>query len=149
MQVEPFLLVSTLKVVIGQRLVRKLCEEKEEYKLDTEEVDQIAESVDVDRVIQTLKDENVIGQNDSLDSIAFYKPKASEECEDGYSGRVGIYEVLSVSEPIKDLVVQEASTEDIERQARKEGMITMLEDGIFKAAQGQTSIEEVLRVVNE
>jgi type IV pilus assembly protein PilB len=149
MQVEPFLLVSTLKVVIGQRLVRKLCDEKEEYTLSTEEVDQIAESVNVDRVVQTLKDENVIGQDDSLDSITFYKPKSTEKCEDGYSGRVGIYEVLSISEPIKDLVVQEAATEDIEQQARKDGMITMLEDGIFKAAQGQTSIEEVLRVVNE
>ena len=62
---------------------------------------------------------------------------------------MGIHEVLEISPTIKDLVMQQKTGDDIEAQARKEGMLTMLEDGIFKAARGQTSIEEVLRVINE
>ncbi|MBU4141467.1 hypothetical protein KKE99_01180, partial [Patescibacteria group bacterium] len=69
--------------------------------------------------------------------------------DEGYKGRVGIFEVLEVSEAIKDLIVKEADADDIQEQAQKEGMLTMLEDGMIKAAQGQTSIEEILRVTKE
>ena len=70
-------------------------------------------------------------------------------CEDGYGGRVGIHEVLHVTPTIERLIVNESSTTEIEAQARKEGMVTMLEDGIFKAVQGITTIEEVFRVISE
>jgi type II secretory ATPase GspE/PulE/Tfp pilus assembly ATPase PilB-like protein len=81
--------------------------------------------------------------------VDFYKPKQSKECPDGYSGRIGIYEVLAVTETIKELIVKRATGGEIRNQAIKEGMRTMVEDGFVKAAQGITSIEEVLRVIVE
>lgn len=81
--------------------------------------------------------------------VPFYKPKPSADCEDGYKGRIGIHEVLRMSPALRDLVIASASAEKIEEQARKEGMLTMLEDGIFKAVHGLTTIEEVYRVVSE
>ncbi len=149
MKAEPFLLVSTLRVIIAQRLVRKLCKTKEQYTLRSEEINRLAEHVNMDKVLAILKGERIIGPKDTWSSIPFYKPKPSEECEDGYAGRIGIHEVLHVSPAIEYLIISESSTTDIETQARKEGMITMLEDGIFKAAQGVTTIEEVFRVISE
>ncbi len=149
MGAEPFLLVSTLRVVIGQRLVRKLCKVKEEYKLSKAEIEQLRKHVDLDRVMEALKAEKIVGAKATWETIPFCKPKKSAECEDGYAGRIGIHEVMKMSPTIKDLVMKNATSDQIEDQARKEGMLTMLEDGIFKAAQGQTSIEEVLRVISE
>ena len=71
-------------------------------------------------------------------------PKESRRAASGYTGRIGIYEVLPVTSTIKELVMKKATGDEIEEQARKEGMLTMSEDGIFRAAQGVTTIEEVL-----
>jgi len=87
--------------------------------------------------------------HDTLASTTFYKPTASKKAEDGYKGRIGIYEVLLVSESIKALIVQKATADQIQKQAEAEGMVTMVEDGFVKAAQGITTIEEVLRVISE
>ncbi len=149
MKVEPFLLVSTINTVIGQRLVRKLCESKEKYFLTEAEIKQLGNTVDLERILNLLKSEKIVGKNDTWPKIPFYKPKKSEKCEDGYSGRIGIHEVLKVSPAIRELVMKSATSADIENCAKKEGMLTMIEDGIFKAVQGITSIEEVLRVVTE
>jgi len=149
MGVEPFLLVSTVSVAIGQRLVRRLCSEKGEYYLTAAEFKTLSQTVDLDRVLMALKEENIVNKDTTWNKIPFYKQKPSSECEDGYSGRVSIYEVLYISTAVRDLVMQGTTTEKIEAQAKKEGMLTMMEDGIFKAAQGLTTIEEVLRVVNE
>ncbi len=145
---EPFLIVSTLNVVIGQRLVRKLTGEKEEYTLSDAEIASLAEHADLDIVLKTLKEENIVPKNASFGKIPFYRPKPSSQ-GDGYKGRVGIHEVFKMSGAIREMVMQGKTSGDIEVQARKEGMLTMLEDGIFKAAEGVTTIEEVLRVVTE
>ncbi len=150
MKVEPFLIASTLNIVIAQRLVRKLCEEKEEYCLDSAAVKRIAKYCDLERIKKILKEEGLIkGHNKTIRDIKFYKPKPTKSCEEGYKGRIGIFEVLSVTETIKKLITQEVSDEEIQKQALKEGMRTMVEDGFIKAAQGITSIEEVLRVIIE
>ena len=82
--------------------------------------------------------------------LKFYKGDGCEACQGiGYKGRIGIFEVLPVTQTIKELIVQEATADRIEEQAKKEGMITMVEDGFVKAVQGITSIEEVLRVIIE
>lgn len=148
MGVEPFLLVSTLKVVIGQRLVRKLCA-KEEYMLTRVENTHLEQMVDVGVVLKSLKEEGVVPKSAVWNKVPFYKPKETTECPEGYAGRMGIYEVLNVTETIKHLVINNSTTDDINAQARKEGMLTMSEDGVFKAAQGVTTIEEVLRVITE
>lgn len=148
MKVEPFLMISTLDVVIGQRLVRKLVEKGEKHYLTVAEIDSLSKVIDMDRVLKALKEEKIIGNRDEWKNVPFYKPNKLAG-EDGFKGRVGIYEVLNVSSAIKDIIIKGGTTEDIELQAKKEGMLTMMEDGIFKAAQGLTTIEEVLRVVSE
>ncbi len=149
MRVEPFLLVSTINVIIAQRLVRKLSENKERYFLSKSELEVLGRSVELDKVLKYLKDEKVVDKNATWDRVAFYKPKSSNSGEDGFNGRVGIHEVLEMSSTIKELIIKNATADDIELQAKKEGMMTMLEDGIFKCAQGLTTIEEVLRVITE
>lgn len=149
MKVEAFLLVSTADVIIGQRLVRKLCEAKQKYNLTNAEVETLRKSVDLDRVHKVLSDEKIIEDKTDWADIPFYKPKPSEECEDGYSGRIGIHEVLKMTPTIQAMVVAQKSSDEINEQAMKEGMMTMMEDGIYKAAKGVTTIEEVLRVVSE
>jgi len=149
MGIESFLLVSSLRVAVGQRLVRKLCNDKISYILSKLERENLEKIVDLDLVLATLKEEKVVKETATWNDIPFYKPKEKGESEDGYKGRMGIHEVLEVSSSIKEMVVGGKTSDDIERQARKEGMLTMLEDGIYKAARGMTSIEEVLRVINE
>lgn len=87
--------------------------------------------------------------NATWNDIQFFHPKENGETEDGYKGRMGIHEVLEISTTIKEMVMSGKTGDEIETQARKEGMLTMIEDGIYKAAKGLTSIEEVLRVINE
>ncbi len=148
MQAEPFLIVSTVRVIIGQRLVRTLTKDKEEYLLSAKEIEALRKTVDLDRVLGFLKEENIVPANASWEKIPFYRPKEGA-AGDGYKGRIGIHEVMKLSSATRDLVMQNAPDTKIEEQAKKEGMMTMLEDGIFKAVQGVTTLEEVLRVVTE
>lgn len=148
MKIEPFLLVSTINVIIAQRLVRKLSENKEKHILTKAELASLEKVVDLKRVLETLKAEKIVKPNDTWDKINFWKPVPSKE-DDGYKSRVGIHEVLKVSPGIKEIIMRGGTASQIEEQAKKEGMITMIEDGIFKAVQGHTTIEEVLRVISE
>jgi len=85
----------------------------------------------------------------TIKDIPFYKPKSSKEFPDGYRGRVGIYEVLNVDESIKSLLQKGSGVDEIQNQAVSQGMRLMFADGFTKAARGQTSIEEILRVITE
>lgn len=149
MGVEPFLLVSTINLIIAQRLVRRLEKSRIEYHLNDAELKQLSDLVDLDRILKWLKTEKIIAPNADWSKVPFFRPKPSPESEDGYRGRMGIHETLKMSDTIKELVMKGATSDQIETQAKKEGMYTMIEDGIFKAAQGVTSLEEVLRVVTE
>jgi len=149
MGVESFLLVSTLRVAVGQRLVRKLGADKEAYTLSDAERRELERHVDLEKVLNALKEEGVVAKDATWSSIPFYRPIAGLADDDAYKGRMGIHEVLPMSTTLKDKVMQGGTADDIEKIARTEGMLTMLEDGIFKAARGVTSIEEVLRVINE
>ena len=150
MKAEPFLIASTTNVIIAQRLVRRLCPEtKQKYKLDSAELKSLQDQFDLERILKILKEEKILPLKADWSSLEFYRPGKSENCPDGYKGRIGIYEVLELSETIKDLIIKEATSGQIEEQAKKEGLLTMFEDGFIKAAQGQTSIEEVLRVSQE
>jgi type IV pilus assembly protein PilB len=149
MGVESFLLVSTLRVAIGQRLVRKLSDDKLPYILTKAEREELGSKVNLDAVMTALKEEKIVKDDATWNDIQFFHPKEKGETEDGYKGRMGIHEVLEVTPTIKDMVMNHKTGDEIEIQARKEGMLTMIEDGIYKAARGMTSIEEVLRVINE
>jgi len=149
MKVEKFLLVSTINIILGQRLVRKLTKYKEKYLLSKSEIASLAKIVDLEKVLKVLKEENMVGKKDDWNNIYFYKSVESPDAKDGYTGRIGIHEILKMTQTIKDLIMNGATSEEIEVQAKKEGMLSMIEDGIFKCATGMTTIEEVLRVVSE
>lgn len=149
MKAEPFLISSTLNVILAQRLVRRLCQEKEKYYLKETEIKNLARYCDLNKILEILRKEKLVKPNQDFSKIPFYRPKKSKDCPDGYKGRIGIFEVLPVTETIKDLIIKHASADQIQAQAQKEGMRTMIEDGFIKAVQGITSIEEVLRVIIE
>lgn len=148
MKIEPFLLVSTINIIIAQRLVRRLSETKEKIFLSKAELAALGKTVDLDRVLAALKEEKVVKEGDTWDKIPFWKAVPGKD-DDGFKSRVGIHEVLRVTPAIKELIIKGGTTEAIEAQSKKEGMLTMIEDGIFKSVQGMTTIEEVLRVVSE
>ncbi|OGZ23612.1 MAG: hypothetical protein A3A08_00155 [Candidatus Nealsonbacteria bacterium RIFCSPLOWO2_01_FULL_41_9] len=149
MKAEPFLISSTLNIIIAQRLVRKLCDEKEKYFLSDSEIKNLGKYCDLAKILRILTEEKLAKPKTALKQIPFFRPKPAKECPEGYKGRVGIYEVLPVTQTIKELIVKLATSDQIQSQAQKEGMVTMIEDGFIKAAQGITSIEEVLRVIVE
>ena len=149
MEAEPFLISSTLSVILAQRLARRLCKEKEKYTLKDSEIMNFKKYCDLERVLEILKEEKLIKPKQNLKDVEFYRPKSSKDCPEGYKGRIGIYEVLPITETIKELIVKEVAADKIQEQAKKEGMRTMIEDGFIKAAQGITSIEEVLRIIIE
>jgi type IV pilus assembly protein PilB len=134
MGVEEYLLASTLNLVIAQRLVRRICQAcLEEYKPDDKTLEKFTKDMRID--FQKQK---------------FYRGKGCEECHGiGYSGRVGIYEVLSVTEALRDLITKRTARDDLIKQGKIDGMVTMLEDGLNKISAGSTTVEEVLRAVRE
>ena len=149
METEPFLLVSTLRVIIGQRLVRRLCADRKPHELTPGERKQLEHSVDLERILKILKEEGRLPLKASVKDIPFFEPNIGGECPEGYTGRMGIHEILHVTPAIRDLIMKGSVADAIEAQAKQEGMLTMIEDGVFKAATGITTIEEVLRVISE
>jgi len=218
MDVEPFLIASTVNAVIGQRLVRRLCSEcREPYQASQEQISELVKEFDIDMgFISTTPPKEVVkevtannpdisekiipapahleAKESILDRIAkdpsiinrtmedaesdkagireqiflspddepakqtasgqlsltLYRAKGCKKCgNSGYTGRIGIYEVLEVSEKIQDAIIAHKSTEEIQEIAMSEGMITMAQDGFIKALIGVTTVEEILRVTRE
>ena len=149
MGAEPFLISSTVNLIVAQRLVRKFAGSKEKYRLKDSDLKNLAKYCDLKRITEILKREGLMKAKEDLSSIYFYKPKPSKDYLSGYKGRIGIFEVLAVNNTIKELISSKTSAEGIEERAIQNGMITMIEDGFIKAAKGITSIEEVLRVIVE
>jgi len=135
MGVPSFLVASTVNVAMGQRLVRHLCDKcKQKRKLTDSEIKSLSEVV---------PEEEVEGKE-------FYRPNGCVACGNtGYLGRVGIREVLEVNGDVRGLIMQRASAQEIKQAGVKNGMITMLVDGVRKASEGLTTIEEVLRIIHE
>lgn len=157
MDIEPFLIASVVRVVIGQRLVRRLipedCEQyapNDEERKEIERVFGIESKADWDVIIKLMQDgQEHFGQPRST-KLMFWRPKADlPNDRTGYKGRMGIYEVLKNTEDIQKLIVSNGTSEEIQAQAVKDGMVTMQLDGLIKALLGMTSIEEILRVTRE
>ena len=149
MGVEPFLITATVKTIIAQRLIRRLISNKEKYFLSEAEIKNLDKLVDLDRMLGLLREEKIVGNKDTWEKIPFYRAIKSNEFENGYSGRIGMHEVLKVTPTIKEMIISGSSQDDMEAQAKKEGMMSMLEDGVFQAVLGVTTLEEVFRVVCE
>lgn len=166
MDIEPFLIASTVKAIIGQRLVRRLCSNcRQQYTPDKSETDSV-------KKLFNLKENQSFKHIHQLESQAFsekigedtplstneaglehlWKPseKGCDECyHSGFRGRMGIYEVLDVSLAVQKQITANATSNDIQDEAISEGMITMQLDGLIKAFRGITTVEEVLRVTRE
>ncbi len=136
MNIEPFLVASTISIVIAQRLVRKTCESCKVSRM--EKLSELEKHFDKNLLQKYFK---------STTEARIYTGKGCPVCRNsGYSGRVGIFEVLLLSEKIRDLIVAKNDSEKIMQQAIAEGMTTMTEDGLLKIQEGLTTVEEVLRV---
>jgi type IV pilus assembly protein PilB len=154
MGIEPFLIASTINTVIGQRLVRKLCE-KCKQPVDSNEAETKSVIETLGEVLPASKAEvekvkkdigyDVIPLADDK-TFKLYKAVGCKECSKGYRGRIGIYEVFSMSDEMEKLLLQHATTSDVQKQAAKDGMLTMKQDGYFKALNALTTLEEVARV---
>ncbi|MEI6478659.1 MAG: GspE/PulE family protein, partial [bacterium] len=149
MKCEPFLLVSTIQIVIGQRLVRRLEKPKDKYKLSDAELKNLLSKINGPRVLESLRSEKIIGPDIEWKDVEFWKINPSKDYPDGYHSRIGIYEILKVTPTIRELIMKNASSDDVDIQAKKDGMLSIVEDGIVKAVKGLTTIEEVLRVISE
>lgn len=140
MGIEPFLVASSVNVIVAQRLVRTICVKcRESYEIKREELRNLGLSDDL--IEKILK---------GKEKIRCYHGKGCKACVNtGYSGRTGIFEVLEMEDNIRKLIIKKASADEIEAQAIKNGMTTMLEDGIEKVLFGITTIEEIIRVTRE
>ena len=156
MNVEPFLIASTVNTIIGQRLVRRIAQHRDAYWSNPIETQNILTTVghllpktkeDVARVAEDLgyKDLPLAGQN----AYTLVKGRDTPATPRGYSGRAGLYEVMDVSDEIQALVTSRATTSELQRKAIEQGMITMRQDGYLKALQGITTLEEVNRVTSD
>ncbi len=220
MEIEPFLIASTVNAVVGQRLVRKLCIEcKEPYQVQNDQIEDIIRNFNLDRrflsinppkeviaKVNTIPDKPSVSEkrieapkslfekHSILDSIAndpsiiertmkeaeekeresireiifeksnedsksdskhelsltLFRSKGCKKCANtGYSGRVGIYEVLEMTDEIGQMIVSRSTTDELENKAIENGMVTMAQDGFIKALIGVTTVEEILRVTKE
>lgn len=138
MGIEPFLISSTLNVIIAQRLVRKICQKcRVKAQIPQDLLIRIKKEVDTlpVEIRQKLPRE-----------LVFYQGRGCPECTNGYSGRIGVFEVLDINESIQQLIVSKATSEEISELAIKNGMITIRQDGLIKALTGVTTLDEVLRI---
>lgn len=154
MGIEPFLIASTVRVVIGQRLVRRIADEgKEAYESDAAETEAINATLghllpekkeDVARIAKDLGYDTLPLRGQS--AYTLYKGKDSPAAPGGYKGRMGLYEVFDITDPIQELILKRATSSEIQKAAEKQGMISMREDGYLKALAGYTTLTEVNRV---
>ena len=151
MGVEPFLISATVQMVIAQRLVRKTCEHcKKPYKITIKQMDEFVKKyelkADLVKILSSLSKD--IDPEDPNASFGLYKGEGCTACNgSGYKGRTSINEIIDVSDPLRKSILDNASPKELEDQAKKEGMISMVMDGMSKTLQGITTLEEVLRVI--
>ena len=166
MGIEPFLIASTVKAVVGQRLVRRLCMTcRVSYTPEETEVEEVVQlfnlkpeqefsyihDLETTASEQKVGGDTPLGTNETTITTLWHaNPEGCEECNHtGFKGRIGIYEVLGVSVPIQKMITANATSNQIQDQAISEGMTTMQTDGLVKALRGNTTLDEVLRVTRE
>lgn len=166
MDIEPFLIASTVKAVVGQRLVRRLCTNcRQQYTPEKEEIEAITHlfnlhgdqtfarihTLELQAQEQHIGGDTPLGTTETtIATLWRVSPEGCDECgHTGYRGRIGIYEVLGNSIAIQKLITSNATSNQIQDQAISEGMTTMQTDGLVKSLRGNTTVEEVLRVTKE
>lgn len=154
MDIEPFLIASTVNTVIGQRLVRRICPTcRQSFESTKVQTDAIMKTVgallpkNAEEAVARAKEigyENLplSGQN----AYTLYRGQGCRECTDGFKGRIGIFEVFGLTQGMERLLTQRATSAQVQDQAQKDGMLTMKQDGFLKVLTGVTTLEEVARV---
>jgi type II secretory ATPase GspE/PulE/Tfp pilus assembly ATPase PilB-like protein len=127
MEIEPYLIAGGVSVVVSQRLIRTLCEN---CKRETDSPDEIINRFNLDR--------------SEFEGTTFYEPVGCDQCDRGFDGRTGLFEVLEITDNIREAIFNGESSQEIERRARDQGFHTLLEDGIRKVKQGVTTVQEVV-----
>lgn len=166
MGIEPFLIASTVKAVVGQRLVRRLCMNcRQAYAPNQEEINEIVKlfnlkqgqtfahihELELQALQQKVGGDTPVGTSEqTIMQLWRANPEGCDECgRTGFKGRVGIYEVLDISRAVQKMITENATSDEIQDQAISEGMITMQADGLVKTLRGNTTLDEVLRVTRE
>ncbi len=151
MKVPTFLIASTTNLIIAQRLVRKICPHCiESYVLSKQAVAELAKQINVEFLLETLIKASAILPDQKVEDLLFYRGRGCKACNDeGYKGRVGIYEALSMTEKLSKVILENGHADDVRTAAIAEGMVTMTQDGFLKAKAGITTIEELLRVTKD
>lgn len=152
MGVEPYLIASTLNTIVGQRLVRKLCPDcRTAKKLDDKAIQSLTADFNLEHLLEVMKREEVVDKKiKHFKDIEFFESPGCEKCGlKGYKGRLGIYEVLDVTENVQRQVLARATISQVQEQAVAGGTILMWQDGFIKAHLGLTTIAEVMRVTKE
>jgi type IV pilus assembly protein PilB len=155
MEIPLSVIASQIKMIMSQRLVKKICPAcQESYSLDYQEIGEIGKLIGLPDILEILEKNNaLVIRRRGVDPLSFYRGRGCAECDGrGYKDRAAIYEVMEVTPGIKNLISRKASLGEIKDQARKEGMVTLAEDGIMKALAGVTTVEEIMKqlgMVNE
>ena len=148
MGIESYLLAPTMNMAVSQRLVKKTCTYcRESYVPEKDYLNKINKDTKLYRSLTKLKVQGLLS-NDDPSRIRLYKSKGCEKCGfKGYKGRVGVFEILKIDDQITEMILNDRSEADIQRRAEANGMLTLFEDGLLKAMNGLTSIEEILNVI--
>jgi type IV pilus assembly protein PilB len=155
MGIEPFLIASTVRTVIGQRLVRRIASKKETYQTDKVETEAIKKTIgdllpknkeEAEKLAEDLGHKSLPLANQNAYTLT--KGIDSPEAPGGYKGRMGIFEVFSVTQQIQELILKHAPSSEIQKMAESQGMVTMREDGYLKALDGFTTLKEIDRVAS-
>jgi type II secretory ATPase GspE/PulE/Tfp pilus assembly ATPase PilB-like protein len=151
MGVPRFLVAFTCNMIIAQRLVRKVCKDcTQSYVLAKPQLKELGELYDLPKVLENLAKQGLLPKGTTEDKLTFYRGAGCKQCGDeGYKGRMGIYEILEITKNIQDLINKNATGHEIKAGAEAEGMVSIVEDGFAKALQGLTSLEEIMRVTKE
>jgi len=153
MDIPPFLVGFTTNIIIAQRLVRKICKNcKKPYTLSVEEIKEIEKMLHKKTIKDLLVDQDIKDDETQkkISEMTFFRGEGCNKCgTTGYKGRMGIYEVLVVTDELTRLINERATAQDIKDFAESHGMVNLFENGIIQAKLGTTTLEEVLRVTKE
>ena len=144
MGIRPFLIPPTLSIALAQRLVRKICPHCKKKTKPEEEIKKTI-SEEIEKMPEIIKKSLNLSKE-----FEIYKPTGCKRCNNtGYIGRIGLFEILEMTEQLAEIIVKDSSESKVLEEAKRQGMITMKQDGIIKVLEGSTSFEEVLRAAEE
>jgi type IV pilus assembly protein PilB len=151
MRVPTFLIASTTNLIIAQRLVRKICPHCiESYTMSPRAINELGKQIEVNFLLETLAAHGAIIKGQKVQDLLFFRGRGCNQCnQEGYKGRIGIYETLEMNDDLARIIMENGTADDLHKHAIQHGFINMMQDGILKAKAGVTTIEEVWRVTKE